>query len=71
LTVKKRGSPIGPEDFIRMMRPAGPESRTVLLTRQQGSPVAIICLDGGSGADRSPDARASAASATIAGEDVP
>lgn len=70
LTVKKRGSPIDPEDFIRLMRPAGPESRTVLLTRQQGRPVAIVCLDGGSGADQSLDARTSAASATIAAEDV-
>ena len=43
VTVKKRGSPLEPEAFIRMLRPKGTEERTVVLTRQLGRPVALIC----------------------------
>lgn len=42
VTVKKRGSPLEPDAFRRMLRLAGPEERTVFLTRQLGRPVAII-----------------------------
>jgi SAM-dependent methyltransferase len=45
VTVKKRGSPLEPEAFIRMLRLDGPHQRTVFLTRQLGRPVAIICGD--------------------------
>ena len=43
VTVKKRGSPLEPEAFIRMLRLKGTEERTVVLTRQLGRPVALIC----------------------------
>jgi SAM-dependent methyltransferase len=45
LTVKKRGSPIDPQEFERMMRPEGHGHRTVVLTRVQGRPAAIICRE--------------------------
>ncbi len=43
VTVKKRGSPIEPEDLIRRLhlKGEGPEA-VVLLTRQAGEPVAIV-----------------------------
>ena len=43
VTVKKRGSPLEPEAFARMLRLQGTEERTVMLTRQLGRPVALIC----------------------------
>jgi hypothetical protein len=43
VTVKKRGSPLEPEAFARMLRLRGGEERTVVLTRQMGKPVALIC----------------------------
>ncbi len=45
LTVKKRGSPIDPQEFERMMRLEGHGHRTVVLTRVQGRPAAIICRE--------------------------
>lgn len=45
ITVKKRGSPLEPEAFIRMLRLQGENERTVVLTRQLGRPVALICRD--------------------------
>jgi len=44
VTVKKRGSPLEPEAFARMLHLNGPEERTVVLTRQLGRPVALICV---------------------------
>jgi hypothetical protein len=43
VTVKKRGSPLDPQLFERMLRLDGPERRTVVLTRAAGRPVALIC----------------------------
>jgi hypothetical protein len=43
VTVKKRGSPLEPEAFIRMLRLQGDNERTVVLTRQAGRQVALIC----------------------------
>lgn len=45
LTVKKRGSPITPEDLIRKLKLKGTQSATVVLTRFQDQPIAIICDD--------------------------
>ncbi len=45
VVVKKRGSPLDPQEFERMLRLDGPERRTVVLTRAAGRPVAIICGD--------------------------
>lgn len=42
VTVKKRGSPLEPEQLIRQLRPAGPESRIVFLTHVAGQPYALI-----------------------------
>jgi SAM-dependent methyltransferase len=67
LTVKKRGSPLNPEQFIRLVRPAGPASRTVFLTRVLGRPAAVICLDPGAEADAHPGARSDQPSARIGG----
>ena len=43
IVVKKRGSPIDPETFQRLLKLDGPEERTVVLTRVRSRPVAIIC----------------------------
>jgi SAM-dependent methyltransferase len=43
VTVKKRGSPLEPEAFARMLRLRGRHERTVVLTRQLEKPVALIC----------------------------
>jgi protein-L-isoaspartate O-methyltransferase len=45
LTVKKRGSPLSPEELIRQLKPKGKESATVVLTRYAGQHIAIICDD--------------------------
>ncbi|MGD9894169.1 MAG: SAM-dependent methyltransferase, partial [Dehalococcoidia bacterium] len=45
VTVKKRGSPLEPEAFLRMLRLHGENERTVVLTRQLGRPVALICTE--------------------------
>jgi hypothetical protein len=45
VTVKKRGSPLEPEAFIGMLRLRGANERTVVLTRQMGYPVALICVE--------------------------
>jgi SAM-dependent methyltransferase len=46
VTVKKRGSPLDPQQFERMLRLDGTEHRTVVLTHAAGRPVAIICAAG-------------------------
>jgi SAM-dependent methyltransferase len=43
VVVKKRGSPIDPDTFGRQLRPEGPGSAVVVLTRAKGKPVSIIC----------------------------
>lgn len=45
LTVKKRGSPLTPEQLISQVKPKGDASRTLVLTRHQGAPIVIICAD--------------------------
>jgi SAM-dependent methyltransferase len=45
VTVKKRGSPLEPEPFIRMLRLHGENERTVVLTRERGRAVALICTE--------------------------
>ncbi|GHJ35003.1 methyltransferase domain-containing protein [Streptomyces sp. TS71-3] len=42
LTVKKRGSAIEPEELRRKVRPQGPNSATVFLTRLAGAPAMLI-----------------------------
>ncbi|MFC7218900.1 methyltransferase domain-containing protein [Streptomyces polyrhachis] len=42
LTVKKRGSAIEPEELRRKVKPAGPNSATVFLTRVAGAPSMLI-----------------------------
>ncbi|MCS6835912.1 MAG: methyltransferase domain-containing protein [Anaerolineae bacterium] len=43
LTVKKRGSPITPEALMTQLRLKGDQAATVVLTRLQGQPIALIC----------------------------
>jgi len=61
VTVKKRGSPLEPESFARMLHLKGSEERTVVLTRQQGRHVAIICAARSVGADDREKGRTNAA----------
>ncbi|GAA2620965.1 class I SAM-dependent methyltransferase [Streptomyces vastus] len=42
LTVKKRGSAVEPEELRRKVKPQGPNSATVFLTRVQGAPTMLI-----------------------------
>lgn len=44
ITVKKRGSPIQPEELIHMMRLKGDEQRVVFLTHSAGDPIVIVCF---------------------------
>ncbi|HEX2622747.1 MAG TPA: class I SAM-dependent methyltransferase [Phototrophicaceae bacterium] len=44
VTVKKRGSPLTPEELIAQLKlKGGSEARTLVLTRYQGDPIIIIC----------------------------
>jgi len=43
LTVKKRGSPLDPEEALRLLAPRGPEERVLVLTRVNGRHSALIC----------------------------
>jgi hypothetical protein len=45
VTVKKRGSPLTPEELIPQLKLKGSESRTLVLTRLRGQPIVIICVD--------------------------
>jgi len=46
VTVKKRGSPLAPEELIRRLKlGGGGEHAVVVLTQAQGQPVAVICSD--------------------------
>lgn len=42
LTVKKRGSAVEPEELRRKVKPQGPNSATVFLTRVKGSPTMLL-----------------------------
>ncbi|WP_371662110.1 methyltransferase domain-containing protein [Streptomyces sp. NBC_00280] len=42
LTVKKRGSAVEPEELRKMVKPRGPNSATVFLTRVAGAPVMLV-----------------------------
>ena len=42
LTVKKRGSAVEPEELRRKVKPQGPNSATVFLTRVKGAPTMLI-----------------------------
>lgn len=44
VVVKKRGSPLQPEDLIRALRLKGENERTVFLTQLRGRPIVIVCL---------------------------
>jgi hypothetical protein len=45
VTVKKRGSPITPEELIQQLRlKEGEEERVLFLTQMQGKPIVIIAL---------------------------
>jgi SAM-dependent methyltransferase len=52
LTVKKRGSAVEPEEVRRRVKPSGPGSATVFLTRAAGAPVMLLGAPAGGGADR-------------------
>jgi hypothetical protein len=43
ITVKKRGSPITPEELTQMLKLKGDNSCTLVLTQLQGEPIVIIC----------------------------
>jgi hypothetical protein len=45
ITVKKRGSPLQPEELIRMLRLQGDEKRVVFLTHLDGAPITIVCYE--------------------------
>jgi hypothetical protein len=43
VTVKKRGSPLQPEELIRMLRLRGDDQRVLFLTHLDGAPITIVC----------------------------
>ena len=45
LTVKKRGSPITPQQLISQLKLSGDVSRTLVLTRYANQPIVLICAD--------------------------
>jgi len=47
VTVKKRGSPLIPEELIRMLRLEGENQRVLFLTHLDGAPITIICFPPG------------------------
>jgi hypothetical protein len=44
ITVKKRGSPIVPEDLIRDLRLEGEQEKVLFLTQMQGKPIVVIAV---------------------------
>jgi hypothetical protein len=44
VTVKKRGSPLQPEELIRDLRLSGNQERVVFLTHLRGRPVVVVCF---------------------------
>jgi SAM-dependent methyltransferase len=45
VTVKKRGSPILPEDLIQQLRLDGDEEKTLFLTQLEGAPIVVVAGD--------------------------
>lgn len=45
VTVKKRGSPITPEELIGRLRLEGPGERILVLTKYEGAPVVLVCSE--------------------------
>lgn len=45
VTVKKRGSPLTPEELTRKLKLKGDEARTVVLTRHDDMPIVLMCAD--------------------------
>ena len=45
VTVKKRGSPLTPEELISRLRLKGDESCTLVLSKHDGKPIVIVCAD--------------------------
>ena len=45
ITVKKRGSPITPEELSAKLKLKGSEACTLVLTRYRGEPIVIVCAD--------------------------
>lgn len=45
LTVKKRGSPIEPDQFLKKLKLKGDQARILFLTKVAGEPSVIICRD--------------------------
>ncbi|MDH3943586.1 MAG: methyltransferase domain-containing protein [Anaerolineae bacterium] len=43
LTVKKRGSPLVPEELIQSLRLKGEEEKVLFLTQMAGKPIVIVC----------------------------
>ena len=44
VTVKKRGSPLEPEDLISDLRLSGEAERTIFLTHLRGEPIVIVAF---------------------------
>lgn len=44
LTIKKRGSPLIPEELLRTLKLTGDQQRVLFLTQSAGRPVAIVCF---------------------------
>jgi SAM-dependent methyltransferase len=44
VTVKKRGSPLQPEELIRMLRLRGGDQRVIFLTHLDGAPIVVVCF---------------------------
>jgi hypothetical protein len=44
LTVKKRGSPLEPQDLIHQLRLKGDLERVLVLTQLRGQPIVLICI---------------------------
>jgi len=49
ITVKKRGSPLQPEELIQMLKLKGDQQRVVVLTHLDGSPIVVVCFPNQSG----------------------
>ena len=45
ITVKKRGSPITPEQLIKKLKLKGSQSCTLVLTQHHSVPIVIVCAD--------------------------
>lgn len=45
LTIKKRGSPLTPEDLLKKLKPRGEVPRVLVLTRYQSQPVILVCKE--------------------------